>query len=74
MVLNDHHITAETEEAILEFNMELCACIESICGEGPGADEKIAFLKRLSRNIGHSALCLSGGVSGPQRAMVLSTL
>lgn len=69
IVLDGHHVPAETYDAIMAFNEEICECIRCVCGDDPLAqqdagvdlDAKITFLKKLSRNIGHSALCLSGG-------------
>lgn len=65
MVLHDHHVTSETLEAIDDFHMEITACIEAVCEAGNTVeyDDKLHFLKKLSRNIGHSALALSGGGS-----------
>ena len=63
IVLHDRHASASTVDAIRAFNIEITNCIDSICSSSNNisVDEKIRFLRKLSRNIGHSALCLSGG-------------
>ena len=64
IVLHDHHVTADTLEAIDAFNREITTCIHVVCdAELVNHDDKLQFLKKLSRNIGHSALALSGGGS-----------
>ena len=63
IILRDRHISEATCSAIQAFNIEITNCIDALCSNGNNIpqEEKIRFLRKLSRNIGHSALCLSGG-------------
>lgn len=69
IIHHDIH-TKETKAVISQFNEEVCECANYITkleytnnSEINTAEKKILFLKRIFRNIGRSALCLSGGGS-----------
>ena len=59
---NHNNCLSGTKKVIEDFIEELCACIDFVCDNNRNSYErKVSFLQKLSKNLGHSALCLSGG-------------
>lgn len=60
------HCLTETKQVIIEFGKEVQLCLDYIRDLSPAhlsTEDKVNFFQGLSRNLGHTALCLSGGGS-----------